>query len=149
MTEHVNTLQGMVHELNSSDFNQLSAYRHKVFIETLGWTLQTQVEHELDQFDRPDTRYIIVKDNAGHICGCARLLPTTLPYLLGEIFPQLLNGQAHHCVKSLEEVISTSTTPPRLKEKAQSSLENPHQYHFGNNPNTPPLTIKWLWQFKH
>ncbi|AXF86707.1 Acyl-homoserine-lactone synthase [Ephemeroptericola cinctiostellae] len=90
----MNISLGMTHEFSDNDFSQLSAYRHKVFIETLGWSLPTQSGIERDQFDRPDTRYIVVKDNAGHICGCARLLPTTSPYLLGEVFPQLLNGQS-------------------------------------------------------
>ena len=47
---------------------------------------------ELDQFDRPDTVYVIVQTDDGDIVGCARLLPTTRPYLLAEVFPQLLNG---------------------------------------------------------
>lgn len=90
------TLLGTTHELGDNDFNQLSAYRHKVFVETLGWSLPMSAPNgiELDQFDRPDTRYVVIKDHAGHICGCARLLPTTAPYLLGDIFPQLLNRQA-------------------------------------------------------
>lgn len=34
----------------------------------------------------------MVRDEVGDVCGCARLLPTTRPYLLSEVFPQLLNS---------------------------------------------------------
>jgi N-acyl-L-homoserine lactone synthetase len=73
-------------------YSKVANYRHKVFVEQLGWELQTQDGMELDQFDRPDTVYVVAQDDKGHISGCARLLPTTRPYLLLEVFPQLLNG---------------------------------------------------------
>lgn len=75
------------------EFEQaVAAYRHRIFIERLGWQLPVQDGLERDQFDRPDTVYVVAKNDAGQICGCARLLPTTDPYLLGEVFPQLMNG---------------------------------------------------------
>lgn len=58
----------------------------------LGWELQSSNGMELDQFDRPDTIYVVAQNDAGQVTGCARLLPTDRPYLLGEVFPQLLNG---------------------------------------------------------
>jgi N-acyl-L-homoserine lactone synthetase len=67
-------------------------YRQRVFVEQLGWRLQVQDGSETDQFDRPDTVYVMVEDEAGNIAGCSRLLQTTRPYLLSEVFPQLLNG---------------------------------------------------------
>lgn len=75
-------------------YSKIAHYRHKVFVKRLGWPLQTQNGIELDQFDRPDTVYVVAQDDEGCIVGCARLLPTTRPYLLGEVFPQLLNGLA-------------------------------------------------------
>jgi acyl homoserine lactone synthase len=72
--------------------NSAARYRHKVFIEKLGWQLNCHDLLENDQFDRPDTVYVIAKNESGDIAGIARLLPTTRPYLLGDVFPQLLNG---------------------------------------------------------
>ena len=73
---------------------ELAAYRYKVFVENLGWQLPgAQAGSEWDQFDRPDTCYVVVRDAAERICGCARLLPTTNPYLLGTMFPQLMGNQ--------------------------------------------------------
>lgn len=75
-------------------YQQVASYRHKVFVENLGWDLHSPGGLEQDQFDRPDTVYVAARDDVGEICGCARLLPTTRPYLLSEVFPQLLNGAA-------------------------------------------------------
>jgi acyl homoserine lactone synthase len=46
----------------------------------------------MDRFDRADTVYVTVEDGQSRIAGCARLLPTTQPYLLADVFPQLLQG---------------------------------------------------------
>jgi N-acyl-L-homoserine lactone synthetase len=85
-------ISGVSHGLPKGLHSKIGIYRQKVFVEQLGWELQTQDGAEMDQFDRPDTMYVVAQDDKGHICGCARLLPTTRPYLLGEVFPQLLNG---------------------------------------------------------
>lgn len=75
-------------------YDDLSGYRHEVFVELLGWDLDTPEGIEQDQFDRQDTVYVVARNDKGEINGCARLLPTTKPYLLGEVFPELLNGLA-------------------------------------------------------
>ena len=74
-------------------YSELGTYRRQVFVEILGWDLPSLVGFEQDQFDRPDTVYVVAKSDDGAIAGCARLLPTTEPYLLSEVFPELLNGQ--------------------------------------------------------
>lgn len=69
----------------------LAHYRHRVFVEQLGWKLPCADQRlERDQYDRDDTVYVVAHDESGAICGCARLLPTTHPYLLQELFPSLL-----------------------------------------------------------
>lgn len=74
---------------------ECAQYRYRVFCEKLGWELEAVGASnglELDQFDRPDTVYVIAKNEYNEICGHARLLPTIRPYLIGEVFPELLNG---------------------------------------------------------
>ncbi len=84
---------GMQVGLPEQLFSDVSNYRYKVFVEQLGWDLPAQNGLELDQFDCVDrTYYVIAQHDNGEVAGCARLLPTTGPYLLGEIFPELLNG---------------------------------------------------------
>ncbi|MDB5829628.1 MAG: N-acylhomoserine lactone synthase [Variovorax sp.] len=71
----------------------LALYRHRVFVEMLGWDLSVKDGMELDQFDRPDTVYVVARNDDGELIGTARLLPTDRPYLLREVFPQLLGDQ--------------------------------------------------------
>lgn len=71
----------------------LAQYRHKIFIERLGWSLPVDDGLERDQFDHPETIYVVTREPDGAICGCARLLPTTEPYLLGEVFRHLMHNQ--------------------------------------------------------
>jgi acyl homoserine lactone synthase len=85
---------GTAEELGAMQWEALGRYRHEVFVRHLGWELPGAVEGaEWDEFDRADTVYVLAQDAAGRLTGCARLLPTTRPYLLANVFPQLLDGQ--------------------------------------------------------
>ncbi|AOK56649.1 GNAT family N-acetyltransferase [Burkholderia stagnalis] len=69
----------------------IGRYRHRVFVEQLGWSLPSANEcFERDQFDRDDTVYVFARNGHGEMCGCARLLPTTRPYLLKSLFADLI-----------------------------------------------------------
>lgn len=85
-------------------FSKISSYRYQVFVETLQWKLQTQEGMELDQFDGPDTVYVAAQDDRGRIKGVARLLPTDRPYLLRDVFPQLLHGAPPPCTPEIWEL---------------------------------------------
>jgi acyl homoserine lactone synthase len=71
---------------------QLGRYRYTVFVEEMHWDLPSVgpgVTEEWDEFDQDETAGVIVYAQDRRICGYARLLPTTRPYLLSEIFPDL------------------------------------------------------------
>lgn len=74
-------------------FEQIGLYRREVFITRLGWELNTVDSMELDEFDGPNAIYVCSRNEAGSVNGVARLLPTTAPYLLEKIFPQLWAGR--------------------------------------------------------
>ena len=95
---------GSFDKLSNGFTIELARYRHRVFVEMMGWELQCKDELEFDQFDRDDTRYVACRDDDGRIVGCARLLPTTAPYLLEEVFPQLLNGLPAPCAPDVWEL---------------------------------------------
>lgn len=86
------TIIGKSKELSPAIEQALAVYRHRIFIERLGWTLPVENGVERDQFDHDDTLYVMTRDAEGAICGCARLLPTSAPYLLSEVFPHLMAG---------------------------------------------------------
>jgi acyl homoserine lactone synthase len=82
----------------------LARFRHRVFVEMLGWELQSRDGLELDQFDRADTVYVAARNEHGAVVGIARLLPTTRPYLLRDVFPQLLHEQPLPCTPAVWEL---------------------------------------------
>lgn len=88
----MNVVSGNQAELPPRLCADLDCYSHNVFVESLRWDLNAPEGIEQDQFDHQDTVYVIARDDEGRINGCARLLPTTGPYLLEEVFPELLNG---------------------------------------------------------
>jgi N-acyl-L-homoserine lactone synthetase len=100
----MNVISGKTDTFSPALFSKVANYRYKVFIETLGWELQTRNGEELDQFDHPETLYVVSQDDAGRVNGCARLLPTTGPYLLGEVFPELMNGLPIPCSPDVWEL---------------------------------------------
>jgi N-acyl-L-homoserine lactone synthetase len=67
-------------------------YRYKVFIERLGWSLRSFGDFESDEFDGPNAIYVLSQNKNGQVNGVARLLPTTIPYLLEKVFPSLWGG---------------------------------------------------------
>jgi N-acyl-L-homoserine lactone synthetase len=97
-------VSGAQEKLPRELYARLARYRHTVFVERLGWPLEAEQGLECDQFDRPDTLYVIAQQEDGRISGCARLLPTTRPYLLGEVFPELLNGLTPPCSPDVWEL---------------------------------------------
>lgn len=105
----MNVIAGKTDALSNELLNRVAVYRHKVFVETLGWDLKTKNGEELDQFDRPDTLYVIAQDEQGQVNGCARLLPTSRPYLLGEVFPELMNGLPIPCSDDVWELSRFAT----------------------------------------
>lgn len=67
--------------------------RHEVFYEKLGWQVRSVNGLEIDHYDDLDPTYMLSAASDGHVEGTWRLLPTQGPYMLKDIFPQLLRGE--------------------------------------------------------
>jgi acyl homoserine lactone synthase/acyl-homoserine lactone synthase len=64
--------------------------RKEVFIDLLGWDVPMLAgQFELDHFDDPHARYLILIDEDGRHRASARLLPTTRPHILDSLYPFL------------------------------------------------------------
>jgi N-acyl-L-homoserine lactone synthetase len=67
--------------------------RKRVFIDLLGWDLPVLAgKYELDQFDDAHARYLILADADQNHLASARLLPTTRPHILSDLFAHLCDG---------------------------------------------------------
>ncbi len=74
---------------------QIFRMRAEVFSERLGWSVKVQNGMEIDVFDDYDPLYLASIDpQTGRVQGSLRLLPTTGPNMLRDVFPALLpNGE--------------------------------------------------------
>lgn len=67
--------------------------RKRVFVDLLGWDLPVLADRfEIDQFDDEHARYLILADSGQNHLASARLLPTTRPHILGELFAGLCDA---------------------------------------------------------
>lgn len=66
--------------------------RYRVFHERLRWDVRCDGDMEYDDFDDAHSLYLLAAEN-GRTVGGWRLRPTTQPYMLSDVFPQLLHGQ--------------------------------------------------------
>jgi acyl-homoserine lactone synthase len=73
-----------------SQLAEMYRERKRVFVDRLGWEVPVVAgEFEIDQFDTDRAVYVLALDSSGAQLGSARLLPSTGPTLLSEVFPHL------------------------------------------------------------
>ena len=82
----------------SSLMEDVWRFRHQQFVERLGWNdIRRPDGREIDQFDGPRAIHFPQLNHAGEIVGYSRLLPTTEPHLLSDVYPQLMgDGSRPH-----------------------------------------------------
>lgn len=66
--------------------------RYRVFHERLGWRVAVRNKLERDGFDDMNPLYLLAYDDQETLVGTWRMLPTTGPYMLRDVFPELLDG---------------------------------------------------------
>ena len=80
--------------LSADILDSMYRLRSAAFSERLGWDVRSVGGREYDTFDDVDPTYMVVRDRSrpNFALGCWRLLPTTGPYMLRDVFPELLDG---------------------------------------------------------
>lgn len=71
----------------------LHRLRHKIFVERHGYQVPTFRGMEWDAFDTPAAVYLLWRDDLRQVRAIARLIPTTFPYMIKELWPELIYGQ--------------------------------------------------------
>lgn len=74
-------------------FDQMYRLRAKAFKDRRGWSVDVFNGLEFDQFDDLDALYILAVNDDGELLASLRLLQTTGPHMLADVFPETLNGQ--------------------------------------------------------
>jgi acyl homoserine lactone synthase len=77
-----------------SNLYQMHRLRKTVFKDRLGWDVRLSGELEIDEYDALGPSYLLSIDRYGSLNGCVRLLPTTGPNMLRDIFPSFVTNAA-------------------------------------------------------
>jgi len=80
--------------LSADILDSMYRLRSAAFADRLGWDVQCIRGRERDRFDGLNPTYMVVRDSTqpNQVLGCWRFLPTTGPYMLRDVFPELLYG---------------------------------------------------------
>lgn len=78
---------------NFNTMSQILALRYRVFCEEKKWIPENQDKTDIDEFDELDVKHFACLDENGRVVGYFRLLPTTGPYMLKDVFPILMGGK--------------------------------------------------------
>jgi N-acyl-L-homoserine lactone synthetase len=92
-------------ERHVSNLYQMHRLRKQVFKDRLDWDVNVSGELEFDEFDALGPSYLLSMDRFGTLNGCVRLLPTTGPNMLRDIFPSFVTRGA---VPRGEQVLEAS-----------------------------------------
>lgn len=88
---------------SSFDYRAMFRLRHVMFRERLGWDVRSEDGLEFDEFDQLDPLYLVARDGP-QLYGCWRILPSTGPNMLRDVFPALLAGQDAPCGEDIWEL---------------------------------------------
>lgn len=73
--------------------DEMFKLRARVFGDRLGWEIDVVDGREIDRFDALDPAYLVGLDDDGQVVSCARLLQTTGPHMLADVFSEILDGE--------------------------------------------------------
>lgn len=97
--------------------------RHRIYIEELRWRgLTPRADNrEIDQFDIEDTVYLLGIEE-GRVVGGLRLLPTTGPHLIADVFSRFASERGVQRRPDIAEWTRIFVVPERREEHARSKI---------------------------
>jgi len=101
-----------------SDMHRL---RYRVFKERLKWDVKCRDGMEFDEFDDRNPVYLLSRSD-DKVQGCVRLLPTTGPTMLCQVFSHLLDGKPPPQSPAIWESSRFALDLPRAVERRDRGL---------------------------
>ncbi len=100
-------------------FFQQGALRKRELLDALKWQdIHESHGMEFDQYDTPRASYCISGESEVH--GMCRLVPTDQPYMIAEIFPDMVQGKLPHRsdISEMSRLIIDQTITPGQSSRA-------------------------------
>ncbi|WP_170752557.1 acyl-homoserine-lactone synthase [Ruegeria lacuscaerulensis] len=73
--------------------DEMYQLRARVFGDRLGWDVNIRDGREVDKFDTLNPAHVVSLNDEGDVVGCMRLLQTTGPHMLADVFNSILDGE--------------------------------------------------------
>lgn len=99
--------------------------RKRIFVDALAWDIPHDGVREIDQYDTQAADYLILRDNvSGHHLGSVRLLPTTAPHILGNVFPFLCEESVPRGphIREITRLVVSPEVRPRDRRMVRNML---------------------------
>jgi N-acyl-L-homoserine lactone synthetase len=99
---------------------QLLRLRYRQFRERQSYNVRVHKNMEFDQYDTPETVYLVRVDDQNQVCGTSRLNPTSSPYMLKDIWPHMIEGHElpnTHDVWEGTRICIDKARPGHLRER--------------------------------
>lgn len=100
--------------------DQMYRLRHRVFIDRLGWNLDTDGLKEIDQFDNGACMHVVALDGEGRVRATSRLTPSLEPNVTCEVLQAQMNTQFPRAPHIVE--VSRHCVDPELDEAARKDI---------------------------
>jgi len=106
----------------AGQIEEMYRIRHRIYVDERGWKAIAKPDgREIDQFDTEDALYILALDDCGAVMGGTRLLPTTGPHLMRDVFAHTVTWGRVPCDARIYE-ISRYFVWGNLRREARAKL---------------------------
>ncbi len=86
-------IDGLNADKFSEVLDEMFKLRARVFSDRLGWDVKVVEGRERDEFDNLHPTHVVSINDEGEVVGCMRLLQTTGPHMLADVFSDILDGE--------------------------------------------------------
>jgi acyl homoserine lactone synthase len=90
----IQLIQGAFPGDNADILDKMFHLRAKVFNDRLGWEVKVSNNREMDRFDELNPLYVVETDDKRNVLASLRLLPTTGPHMLSDVFSELVEPES-------------------------------------------------------
>lgn len=101
---------------------QMHEIRKRTFYDRLHWQVKTLRSWEIDEFDALNPLYLLSLGDDDAVRGSLRLLPTTGPNMLADVFPELLPNGLHIESATIWESSRFSVDQEAASERSENLL---------------------------
>ncbi|PTE06669.1 acyl-homoserine-lactone synthase [Mesorhizobium helmanticense] len=107
--------------LYEHEFEQFLRRRHDIFVRQKSWRPESPDGREVDEFDTDAATYILGMED-GDVVTSARLIPTSQPHLVSEMFPHMCERAGVPCRPDWAEWTRTYVVPSKRSASRRGTL---------------------------